>query len=303
MSTRTYPAPSAGNESLSGFNLLLLEGAEMAQASAGRPQAKDPLHPPKGPLHRQLISLCLHNPYWNDFRILHHFERRRIPLGIEALHRLKTECGLDNREAICNTLLRLALHGGLKLNDNQLRFIEKYKPEFRDRDLTPSQPGELFAYESLFGRGVGRFGRMYVHLFVDLFTGYAFGVLSQQRSLDSALNFLIKAVLPLYLANHYPVQTILHSTSSVAKTTKDISDFNRLEAEETFSRLGIQWQPLRRKFGVMEKFERSLIMDHFFEAIPADAASPDDLAPLFAQCLVRYNSANRLFGRYDLLLD
>jgi hypothetical protein len=251
------------------------------------------------PLHRHLISLSLHNPYWNDFRILNHFHRRNIPITMDDLHFLKEQCGLDNRETICNTLIRLSVNGGLKLNDRQISFIEKNKPEYRDRDLQSFQPGELLIYECLFGRGIGNLGRIYVHLFVDVFTGYTFGELSPRRSLAVGLEVLMNTVMPLYYTNNYPINTILHS----AKNMSELKESNQLEADETFSRLGLQWQPIQRKFGSIEKFEKSLLANQFFDTAIECGDSFSTIKPLFDQCLVKYNSSIRSFSRRNLLQE
>lgn len=297
--------------SLSGLQLLLLEDAPLHEnlalesvtpplcinSTAGGETPAVPLYAAIGPLHRHLISLCLHNPYWNDFRILNHFHRRNIPITMNDLHLLKAQCGLDNWETICNTLIRLSVDGGLKLNDRQISFIEKNKPEFRDRDLHSSQPGELLVYECLFGRGIGSLGRVYVHFFVDIFTGYAFGELSQRRPLAVGLQVLLNTVMPLYRAHNHLIHTVLHSS----KIMNELHEFNHLEADETFSKLGLQWQPTRRKFGTIEKFEKSVIINQFFEAAAKHADSLEAIKPLFDQCLVKYNSSNRLFSRRYLL--
>lgn len=286
-------------ESPSALQVLLLEDTpatgDFIDSINGSTALTELLSPAIGPLHRHLISLCLHNPYWNDFRILNHFHRHRITLARDDLGRLKAQCGLDNGETICNTLIRLSVHGGLTLNPRQISFIEKNKPEFRDRDLQPSHPGELLVYECLFGRGVGSLGRVYVHFFVDLFTGYAFGGISQRRSLGTGLDTLLNTVIPLYRSHNYLIHTVYHSS----KITNEIHDFNKLESEEAFSRAGLQWQPTRRKFGAIEKFEKSATAAHFFETA-AHATSLEYTKPLFDQCLVKYNAANRLFPKQYL---
>ncbi|WP_333594641.1 hypothetical protein [Anaerospora hongkongensis] len=286
-------------ESPSALQVLLLEDApatgDFIDSINDSTALAGLLSPAIGPLHRHLISLYLHNPYWNDFRILNHFHRRRIPLTRDDLCRLKAQCGLDNGEIICNTLIRLSVHGGLTLNSRQISFIEKNKPTFRDRDLLPCHPGELLVYECLFGRGVGSLGRVYIHFFVDLFTGYAFGGISQRRSLGTGLDILLNTVIPLYRSHNYLIHTVYHSS----KIMHEIHDFNRLESEEAFSRVGLQWQPTRRKFGAIEKFEKSAAAAHFFETA-AYAASLECIKPLFDQCLVKYNAANRLFSKQYL---
>lgn len=304
---KSTASPAKDLRAVSGFGLILLENASLALASSRPlpPARPDLAKPPAAstPLQRQLLSLCLHHPFWNDFRILHYFQRRKVPVTINALRRLKAQCGLDNKETICNTLIRLSIHSGLELNAHQISFIERNKPEYRDRDLYAARPGELFVYECLFGRGIGRLGRVYIHLFIDSFTGYVFGGISRQRSLAAALKTLTESVLPVYRANNYPVLTVLHSALQTIHMLKTVREFDCLETDEAFSRLGIQWQLIRRKFGAIEKFERSAVVSHFWHTMPPGINSLTAVKPLFEHCLVRYNASNRLFSRRDLLPD
>lgn len=287
---------------LSGLRLILLENTPLSPAEQKEISAA--LSPAViTPLHRQLAAICLHNPYWNNFFLLNHFQKRGLQITLEDIHRLKKECGLDDREAICNTLFRLSSSGGLKLNNRQISYIERTKPEFRDRDLLPSQPGELLVYKLLLGRGrlfelgTGDFGRVYIHLFVDLYTRYVFAQLDQERTLAAGLRFLNENIFPAYQANHHDLQTVMHSTQS----TGDIKEFDDMENTSTFSRLGLQWMPTRRKFGVIEKFERN-IGESSFDTIPLTTADRfQSLQASFKQWLTRYNSSNRLLARRSIL--
>ena len=251
--------------------------------TTGSPQAKSDLH-------QQLTSLCLHNPYWNDFHLLNYFTKRKVPMTITDLHRLKAECGLDKRETISNLLMRLSSQGDLKLNNWQSSFVGKVNPEFRDRDLRPKQPGELLVYECLFGRNIGDIGRVYIHLFVDLFNGYTFGGLSQRRTVSDGLDTLTEDILPIYFAHDLAVQTVLHS----AREKDTIKEIKELETVETFSHLDLKWQHTRREFGIIEKFAKSLLRDEFFERTGDTATCLADLQGPFIQWLIKYNVTNRL---------
>lgn len=288
----------------SGLQLLLLENAPpfpenslpqyCTNLQTDHQQSSSSLSALARPLQRHLISLCLHNPYWNDFRILNHFNQRNTPITMDDLQLLKAQCGLDNRETICNTLIRLSSHGGLKLNDRQISFIEKTKPEFRDRNLQFSKPGEYLVYECLFGRGIGNLGRVYVHMFVDMFTGCGFGALSQQRSLAVGLQILLNNIMPWYGVHNQTIQTVAHSLKEITDIN-DIKEFNQMEQDQTFLKLDLQWHLTRRKFGVIEKFEKTLKTNQFFESPPKNAVSLAAIKPLFDQYLVNYNLSNRFY--------
>lgn len=298
MSVAHPPLSQTATKHPSGLRLLLLESILAAQIS---PAPYHPMQSPtdapalvpvgaRTPLHRQLVALCLNNPYWNDFHLLNYFNKRKNALTLEGLTRLKEECGLDKRETVCNTLIRLAMTGGLKLNSRQISFIEKVSPAFRDRDLSPSQPGELLVYHCLFGRGVGSLGRVHVHLFVDLFNGYTFGEISSRRTVSTGLRLLKETILPFYLAHNLSVQTIAHST----RVLSDMKEYNEMESAETFSKVGLQWLLTRREFGVIEKFARDLLRNDFFECREYKVVSLAKLQASLTQRLAKYNAANRL---------
>ena len=280
--------------SFSGLRLLLEEVRTVPKTELESLPETCLTSPLTTPLHRHLTALCLHNPYWNDFRIINHFQKRGIKMTLKKLDQLKKECCLDDREIICNTLIHLSTHGGLHLNPRQISYIERAKPEFRDRDLQPSTPGELFVYRRLFGRGVGDFGRVYLHIFIDMYTGRTFGKLSQSRSVNTGLEHLQSTMLPIYKSRHYTLNTILHSTQD----THDLNEFNQLDARSRFSSLGLQWLPTHRTFGAYEKFERYLTQNCFFDAPPVWFP---DFEIAFERQLAKYNARNRWFARRTLL--
>ncbi|MBP2650991.1 MAG: hypothetical protein H6Q74_1816 [Firmicutes bacterium] len=292
MYTNIIPAEQV-SRSFSALRLLLFE--DTPSQSLVEQFSPSPVSPTITPLHRHLTALCLHNPYWNDFRILNHFQKLGLTLTQQNLAQLKKECNLDNREIICNTLLRLATDSGLKLNSRQISYIERAKPEFRDRDLQSSAPGELIVYQRLFGRGVGDFGRVYLHVFADMYTGRIFGELNKDRSVTAGLHALKNTIFPTYKYSSYQLNTILHS----AQDAIDLKQFNELETVSAFSELGLQWFPTNRTFGMVEKFERYLIQqNNFFGNVPVLFSN---LEQAFAHQLARYNATNRWFSRRTLL--
>lgn len=215
-------------------------------------------------------------------------------MTLEKMEQLKKECHLDDREIICNTLIQLSTQGGLHLNPRQISYIERAKPEFRDRDLQPSNPGDLLVYRRLFGRGVGNFGRVYLHIFVDMYTGRVFGQLSQDRSVNAGLNHLKTDIFQVYNSRHYTLNTILHSTQD----THDLQEFNELEASSLFSGLGLQWLPTHRTFGTLEKFERYITQNCFLDNPPEYFS---DFESAFERQLAKYNARSRWFSRRTLL--
>ncbi|WP_122630329.1 hypothetical protein [Lucifera butyrica] len=211
-------------------------------------------------------------------------------MTLNDLEQLKKECNLDNPDTICNTLVRLSTHGGLKLNSRQVSYIERVNPEFRDQDLAPARLGELLVYGRLFGRGLGVFGRVYLHVFADMYTGHIFGRLSQDKRVSAGLSLLTSTVIPSYQSRNYAIDTILHSTQN----DNDIDEINSLKSSFAFSAQSLQWLSTRRNFGVLEKLERYLVQNSFFENPPALFKN---LQSRLERRIAKYNASNRWFAR------
>ena len=237
-------------------------------------------------LPRKFVAICLYNPYWNDFRIVNYFKKHQIETTLAELQKLRRIYGLDTGEAICKKLIRLVFDQGVVLNSHQIGFIEKVIPEFRDRDVQATQPGELLVYECLLGRGVKGIGRLYTHAFVDMCTGRIFGKVSRNRSSDVALDVLKSIVLPFYQANCCSLEVVLHSRHAVCEIQISLNELiSRVHGE-----FGLQWESTTRYFGVMERFEKELLASSLFNCSPSECITMENLELGFDHWLRCYNA-------------
>ncbi|BBB89819.1 MAG TPA: hypothetical protein PKA28_11910 [Methylomusa anaerophila] len=269
-------------QALSGLPYIMLEEElsyyNQHKSWPDRPQ--ESINIPSTPLHRQLAALCMQYPYWNDYRLLSYLQKRGQKLTLEQLRQLKNDCRLDSREAICNTLIRLADRAGLALNPQQISYIERAMPEYRDRDVSSRRAGELIVYSRLFGRGIGDIGRVYAHVFADMYSGCIIGELNQDRSVNAALQLFDAVVAPSFQNANPLVTNVMHST-------QEMNDFKKCTKMEV-SHKNMNWVPTRRKFGVIEKCERAVIQSGFFECA---ASSLTVLQSAFRHWLAQYNQA------------
>ncbi len=231
----------------------------------------------KSRLQQLLTALCLSHPYWNDFRLLHFLEKRNIKLSMTKLQKIKEESGLDNRKNICNALIRLYSAGKINLNSHQISFIERMRPEFRDRDLQTEKPGEILVYECLFVRTLKGMGRIYLHTFIDRFNGYLFSKLSQKRSLSEGLKMLTKEIIPLYQTNGSPVQKVLHTTGP-----QEV-----LEEQHFTENPEAEWIPTLRSFGMIQEFQQRFLED-FCQCLETLSIPPAQLPSFFDRWLSKH---------------
>ena len=243
-------------------------------------------------LHRRLIAILLQNPFWNDFHVLHSLQKQNPEMSMEELRRLRRECKLETREDVCDLLLRKAFSScGSGLNTRQLDFVMKVYPELRDQDVRTNEPGKLIVYNCFGGQKARMHGRVYIHVFVDLFNGYAFGKLSHQRTVNAGLSVLGTHVAPLYLDYNHKLQTIIHST----QISYDINEIEELKADGTIAGLGIKWQLSRRVFGHVERFQKALMISDFYSRPNVTSTNFHELQYSFGQWLKKYNVGVQLY--------
>jgi len=246
-------------------------------------------------LHRLLTAICLHNPFWNDFRLLDFLAKRKIHLTLDELYSLKADCGLSSRAAVCQALLQLYSNNELQLNDQQIRFIERLNPAFCDRDIRTTGPGELLIYECLSSRKLPYKykGQFYLHLFIDMFNGYAFGQFHSHRSAEIGINLLNQYIIPFYQEHGTLVATVLYSNHDTAPHVQEAAGVKSITPQAS-------WQQTNRAFGTIASF-RKFMLTNFFEGMRLYSTPMNMLQPTFTRWLKQYNASHSFVKYRDFL--
>ncbi|SDF69257.1 hypothetical protein [Sporomusa acidovorans] len=237
-------------------------------------------------MQRHLSYIYLQNPNLNDFQLLTQLREIHFSITLEALRQLKCQSGLKNHEAVCNILLnRLFLGCGNELNPDQLKFIYKIHPELHDRDVRPSQPGEMLVYKCLSGKNVEGAGIIYFHVFADMYNGLIFARMSTKRTLKEAIRILQNYIIPIYSHNKTRIQTVLQTAE------KNINSQNNAQLADDHFGAGtsLQWGITSRRFGTIEHFHRQIAISNLFEHTIKNGLHPFPLYAAFAKLIRWYN--------------
>jgi len=98
---------------------------------------------------------------------------------------------------------------GIELNEAQLKFLEKQNPQWRERHIESSRPGELLSQDTFYVGRMKGVGRIYLHVVVDTYSSLAFGFLYPSKQAGAAVLVLHNDVLPFYQAQGIPVKAVL----------------------------------------------------------------------------------------------
>lgn len=295
-------------QEINGFRLLFLENMLSPLAHDFFPSTGAALPRPAKPAHSyprkqhlpelctQVRSVCLDNPFWNDFRLLNYFSKQHISLSLESLHDLKETAGVASKEDVCQLLIKQYSRSKSSLNDQQLRFIERLNPLFLDRNIRAAKPGMVVAYEYFCLRGID--GMLYIHLFIDMFNGYAFGEVSHNPSLQASTALLQNKIIPFYEKKGHGISTIL----CLCKDEGDVTDIRALKRLTKEAESGIKWKKTTEPTGIIQTFRKTLLND-FLDGLNQYKPPLSMLNSVFARWLQSYSQEHPFEERRNLFAE
>lgn len=214
--------------------------------------------------------------------------REGRPVSSVTIQKVLYNLGRGNRRDRWLALERAHVESIRELSAEQVAFVEKLNPCFRERHAESAAPGEILCASTL---SLGRFegmGRVWLHMVVDTWSAYAFGLLHASRGAGAAVAVLRDEVLPFYGGFGLPVRAIL---------TDNRPEFCGAERHpyETFLDLnGIEHRRTEagsaRHHGFMERFKETVHREFGRTGTGAEhRASMEVLRAGFEAWLFRYN--------------
>lgn len=150
----------------------------------------------------------------------------------------------------------------LELTEQQVRLLERFSPEFRERHIEVHHTGELVAVDTFFVGTLKGVGRVYMQSVLDCFSRYAWGRLYTTKLPVTAVHVLNNDVLPFFEERDCPVETVLSDNGREFCGRPDQHPY------EIFLQLeGIEHRctKVRRpqSNGFIERLHRTLLDEHF----------------------------------------
>ena len=185
----------------------------------------------------------------------------------------------------------------LKLTNEQIRLLERFSPEFRERHIQTTHTGNLVAVDTFFVGTLKGVGRVYLQSVLDCYSRYAWGRLYTTKLPVTAVQTLNNHVLPFFEEHEAKIETILSDNGREFCGRPDRHPYELfLQLEEIEHRKTKVGRP--QSNGFIERFHRTLLDEHFrIEGRRVWYETVEEMQESLDRYLAHYNTERAHQGR------
>jgi transposase InsO family protein len=158
---------------------------------------------------QRLLELSLAHPTRGCNWLHDRLQLEGVNVSAPTIQNLLNKHDLGSRYARLLKLESQACQREIELTPEQVVWIEKANPCFRERHVESSRPGELLCADTFFVGTLKGVGKVYLHAVVDTYGSYAFGYLHTSKQPEAAAVVLHNDVLPFYQQHGLTVGAVL----------------------------------------------------------------------------------------------
>ena len=262
------------------------------------PGARGP-HPNRvaAEVEQAILDHALAHPCHGPMRVAQELVLRGVQVSSDGVR------GVWQRHALLtkhDRLLRLekaTAERKLTLSDDQVRLLERFSPEFRERHIEAPHTGALVAVDTFFVGALKGVGKVYLQTAIDCHSRHAWARLYPNKLPLTAVQLMNNDVLPTFDAHDARIDAVLSDNGREFCGREDQHPY------ELFLQLeGIEHKRTRVKRpqsnGIVERLHRPLLDEHFrvegrrtwFETI-------EEMQGALDEYLVAYNTRRPHQGR------
>lgn len=197
-------------------------------------------------------------------------------------------------------LLRLEKATGerkIELREDQIRLLERFSPEFRERHIEAPFTGALVAVDTFFVGALKGVGKVYLQTAIDCHSRYAWARLYPSKLPVTAVHTMNHDVIPTFEEHAAKIEVVLSDNGREFCGRPDQHPYELfLQLEDIEHRTTRVKRP--QSNGIIERFHRTLLDEHFrvegrrtwFETI-------DEMQKVLDDYIVTYNTKRPHQGR------
>jgi transposase InsO family protein len=220
-------------------------------------------HPMSTPKEGQekILALSLTHPAWGCNRISDQLKLEGVSVSAPTVQNILNREGLGTRYERWLRLEEETAEKKINLTAEQIAFIEKHNPCFKERHVESSRPGELLNQDTFFVGHLKGVGKVYLHAIVDTYSSFAFGFLHVSKQPEAAVAVVHNEALPFYAEMGLKVESVLTDNGKEFCGSEGHPYRLYLELNEIGHRTTKTRRPQTN--GFVERFNRT-VLDEFF---------------------------------------
>jgi len=230
----------------------------------------DKLPGPRGPhpnrvseeIEEAILAHSLEYPTHGPVRVAQELALKGIQVSSGGVRGVWSRHDLLTRHDRLLRLERTTREQKIDLNEDQIRLLERFSPEFRERHIEVHHTGELVAVDTFFVGTLKGVGKVYLQSVIDCYSRYAWGRLYTNKLPVTAVHVLNNNVLPFFEDHDARITTILSDNGREFCGRKDRHPYELfLQLEEIEHRTTKVRRP--QSNGFIERLHRTLLDEHF----------------------------------------
>jgi transposase InsO family protein len=208
-----------------------------------------------------ILELSLEHPAWGCNRLSDSLKLEGIQISAITLQKILNRNEMGNRYDRWLKLEEQVSGQAIELNGEQVAFLEKHNPAFKERHVESSAPAQLLCQDTFFVGHIKGVGKVYLHTVIDAYCSLAFGFLHASKQPEAAAAVLHNDVLPFYREKGLPVQAVLTDNGREFCGKDSLPYELYLELNDIEHRCTQVRRPQTN--GFVERFQRT-VLDEFF---------------------------------------
>jgi transposase InsO family protein len=215
-----------------------------------------------GEIEQAILDHALAHPCHGPVRVAQELMLRGIQVSSGGVRGVWQRPGLLTKHERLLRLEKATAERQLELSDEQIRLLERFSPEFRERHIEAPHTGALVAVDTFFIGVLKGVGKVYLQTAIDCHSRHAWARLYPNKLPVTAVQLLDGDVLPTFEAHGATIDTVLSDNGREFCGRPDRHPY------ELFLQLeGIAHKTTRvrrpQSNGIVERLHRTLLDEHF----------------------------------------
>jgi len=227
------------------------------------PGAKGP-HPNRVPeaIEQAVLDHGLAHPCHGPMRVAHELALKGVQVSSGGVRGVWSRHGLLTKTERLLRLEKATAERRIELSAEQVRLLERFSPEFRERHIEAPHTGALVAVDTFFVGALKAVGKVYLQTAIDCHSRYAWGRLYANKLPMTAVQLLNNDVLPMFDEHGTKVVAVLSDNGREFCGREDQHPYELfLQLEEIEHRRTRVKRP--QSNGIVERLHRTLLDEHF----------------------------------------